>query len=166
MRISGSSTPSPVTPTTFESSLDGPTAGASSTQGTDTVTFSATARERESAAAHPHFGALSVAAHRDPELADQLAYEYAHTTQTPLYDITDLDRGILRYSNTGEVVTPESEARYQQLGKSLQAASLSLYDAEKAKGTDPADIYDQLIALGNAQPADFRTVINWETQTA
>jgi hypothetical protein len=138
----------------------------SSKQSADTVTFSSTARERESAAQHAHFGALSVAAHQDPALADQLAYEYAHTEQTPLYDVTDIDKGIVRYSNTGEIVTPESEARYQQLGKSLQSASLNLYDAEKAKGTDPADIYDELIALGNGQPADFRTVVNWETQTA
>jgi hypothetical protein len=83
--------------------------------------------------------------------------------QGPLYDLRGVQDGSgpLRYSYTGEIVTPESEARYQQLGKDLQTASLSLYNKEKAKGTDPADIFDKLIALGDKQSEEFRNIINW-----
>ena len=41
------------------------------------------------------------------------------------------------------MVTPESEARYRKLAAAHGAASLSSYDAEMAKGTDPADIFDK-----------------------
>src|SRR5262245_4859125 len=79
----------------------------------DALTLSSVARARAQAAAHPRFGVLSVAAHQDSELADQLAYDYGHIAQTPLYDVSHWDEeGFPRYSATGEPVTAESEARY------------------------------------------------------
>jgi hypothetical protein len=165
LRISGLLGPNQVDPIASGVASDQPAVGAASDPITDTVTFSAAAREREAAAAQPRSGVLSVAAHKDPKLAEQLAHDYAYIVQGPLYDLTDWNKGILRYSNTGEIVTPESEARYRQVGEGLQAASLKLYNEEKAKGTAPADIYDKLVALGDEQPADLRTVINWATQT-
>lgn len=135
----------------------------------DSVTLSPDARARESAARHPRFGAFSQRAHVDPEFADEMAYAYSHMDDGPLYDMRAWDgagTGPSRYSATGEVVTPESEARYRKLAASHEAASRSLYDAEKAKGTDPADIFDKLIALLDSQPEDYRSFIDWEGKTA
>jgi hypothetical protein len=111
---------------------------------------------------------MSVAAHADPEVAQQLADDYAHVVHGPIYDITDLEDGTgpLRYSATGEPGTPESEIRYKQQGESLQTASLALYDDERAKGTGAAEIFDKLIALVDSQSEDFRTIIDWGGRTA
>jgi hypothetical protein len=51
--------------------------------------LSSQARLRKEAAAHPRFGSLSVAAHGDAELADQLAYGYSHDPVHELVDLTD-----------------------------------------------------------------------------
>lgn len=144
-----------------------PAAGDSGKSIADSVTLSPEARAREAAASHPRFGALSQRAHVDPEMAKEMAYAYSHLDDGPMYDMSAWDgagKGPSRYSATGEVVTPESEARYRKLAASHGAASLSLYKAEKAKGTDPADIFDKLVALVDAQPEDFRSFINWEAK--
>ena len=166
MRICGPSEPSRIAPLALDKTSVASTQSAEGQQISDSVTVSSAARQRQSAAAHPRFGALSAAAHQDSELAEQLAYDQAHAIQTPLYDLRGLESGTgpLRYSATGEAVTPETEARHRQRGENLQAASLDLYNKEKAKGTDAADIFDKLIALGDRQPAEFRTIINWEAQ--
>jgi hypothetical protein len=46
----------------------------------------------------------------------------------------------------------------------FRAPSLALYNEERANGTSFADIFDELIALGDAQPADFRAMMDWEGQ--
>jgi hypothetical protein len=48
------------------------------------------------------------------------------------------------------------------MAESLQLESLALYDQERAKGTDSADIFDKLIALGDSQSAEFRNAIHWD----
>jgi len=108
-----------------------------------------------------------VAAHQDSELADQLAYDYGHTLHTPLYDLSRWDEeGFPRYSATGEPVTAESEARYRQQGELLRTASLALYNEEIAKGTASADIFDKLLALGDRQSEEFRTITLWDATPA
>jgi hypothetical protein len=64
------------------------------------------------------------------------------------------------------VLTAESEALFQQLAASLRAASSTLYDEERAKGTDAADIFDQLIALGDSESEEFRDMLDWDAKTA
>jgi hypothetical protein len=146
-----------------ERSLAQPAAEVTSTKIGDPLTFSSLVQSRAAAAAHPRFGPLSASAHADSELADQLAYDYAHQTQTPLYDLTRYnEEGFMRYSATGEPVTLDSEARYQQMGESLHAATSALYNDEVALGTASADIFDKLIALTDKQASEFRTIINWE----
>ena len=133
----------------------------------DSSSISPEARARAEAAAHPRFGVLSVAAHQDSELADQLAYDYGHTLHQPLLDISRWDEeGFIRYSATGEPVTPQSEARFRQMAENFQTASLALYNEETAKGTDSAGIFDKLIELGDRQPAEFRTLTRWDATPA
>jgi hypothetical protein len=82
-----------------------------------------------------------------------------------MYDLSGIEKGTgpLRYS-TGEIVTPESEARYKQMAESFRTDARALYDAERAKGTSSADIYDKLLALGDTQPQEYRDVIDWEAK--
>jgi hypothetical protein len=163
MKISGSlgiGTVAPVTP----DRLPPPDADISGQKIEDPLTLSSTARVRAEAATHPRFGDLSVAAHSSAELAGQLAYDFSHNVQQPILDATGWENntGPLRYAATGEPVTPESEARYKQMAENLQTASLKLYNEERAKGTDSADIFDKLVALGDSQSAEFRNVIDWD----
>ena len=72
----------------------------------------------------------------------------------------------MKYAATGEPVTAESEARFKEYAQQLRAASLALYNEERAKGTSSADIFDKLVALGDAQSADFRAMMGWELRTA
>jgi hypothetical protein len=70
--------------------------------------------------------------------------------------------GPVRYTLTGEPYTPESQARYNQMAEGLRAASVDLYNQERAKGTDAADIFDKLLALGDSQSAEFRAMAHWD----
>jgi hypothetical protein len=72
----------------------------------------------------------------------------------------------MRYSATGEPVTPESETQYRQQGENLRTASLALYNEERAKGADSADIFDKLIALVDGHSAEFRTITRWDATAA
>jgi hypothetical protein len=130
----------------------------------DPITFSSAARSRAEAAAHPRWGALSAKLHGDPDIADQVTYDFAHMVLQPLVNITEMMNGTgpVRYTATGEPVTPESEARYNRMAEGLQAASLDLYNQERAKGTDSADIFDKLVALGDSQSAEFRGMAHWD----
>jgi hypothetical protein len=139
-------------------------AGTSSQKLEDPLTFSSAARSRAQAAAHPRFGVLSVKAHADADLATQLAHDFAHNVQQPILDVTEWAAGTgpMRYSATGEPVTVESTVRYAKMMEDFQAESLALYKQELAKGTDHADIFDKLIALGDSKSEEFRGITNWE----
>jgi hypothetical protein len=80
----------------------------------DCVTLSSAAR---AAQVPEKFRGVVASAHADPELAQQLAYEYANTDQAPIIDLSDLEAGTgpAKYAATGEPVTPESELRYKQM---------------------------------------------------
>jgi hypothetical protein len=141
---------------------------ASSSKPADSITFSSEARLRAQAAAHPRWGALSAKVHADPEVAEQVAYELAHFAQQELLDITEwmTGKGPIRYSATGEPYTPESRARFAAMAENFRAAGVALYERELAKGTDFADIFDKLVALGDTQPAEFRAMAHWDASFA
>jgi hypothetical protein len=163
MRIGGPFGLGALEPVAVERAAAQPAAGVSSQNLEDPITLSSTARAREAAAMHPRFGEFSAAAHRDADFADQMAYNYGHIDVHQAVDASRWDEeGFLRYSATGEPVTPESEARFNEYAHSYKAASLALYSEERAKGTSSADIFDKLIALGDSQPAEFRAMMNWE----
>jgi hypothetical protein len=141
-----------------------PTPIAASSKIADSMTFSSAARSRAEAAAHPRWGALSARAHAEPDVADQVAYELAHHARQELLDITEwmADKGPIRYTATGEPYTAESRARFAGMAENFRAAGVALYEQERAKGTSAADIFDKLVALGDAQPAEFRAMMHWD----
>jgi hypothetical protein len=106
-----------IEPATVERQAIQAATGNSSKKIDDSVTFSSAARQREAASTHPRFGALSVQAHLDRDLADRLAYDYAHVTHRPIIDLTDeiAGTGPAKYAATGEPVTSDRDARYGPL---------------------------------------------------
>ena len=131
----------------------------------DPITFSSAARSRAEAAAHPRWGPLSAKLHAEPDIADQLVYDYAHTAPQAVLHATEFLNGTgpLRFAGTGEAYTPESKARFALLAEDVKTASIDLYDQERAKGTAPADIFDKLIALYDAQSEEFRGLAHWDS---
>jgi hypothetical protein len=168
MRIGGPLGLGALEPVVSERAAAQPAASRSSKSLEDPIALSATARSREAASMHPRFGELSAAAHRDKGLADQLAYDYGHLEVHQLVDLTDeiAGTGPMKYAATGEPVTAESEARFKAYAEEFQAASLALYNEERAKGTSSADIFDKLVALGDGQSADFRSMMDWELRSS
>ena len=164
MKISGTYGLGGVLPTQAERPTTQAATGARSTKIDDSLTLSSTARLREAASTHPRFGQFSLAAHADPAFAKQLAYDYAHIVHDPIIDLSDevAGTGPAKYAATGEPWSPEMDAAYQKQALSMQSQSLDLYNEEMEKGTDPADIFDKLIALGDAQPAELRDIVDWE----
>jgi hypothetical protein len=115
----------------------------------------------------PAVRAFLLRAHAEPAFAAEIAHVRAHGRRATVRHerLGRSGTGPTRYSATGEVVTRGSEARYKAVAATRGRASISLYNAEKAKGTDPADIFDELIALVDSQPEDFRSFIDWEGKT-
>lgn len=126
----------------------------------DKVTLSAEAR---TAKIPPRLASLAEQAQRDPSLAQQLAQGYAFTPLHEMFSLTDkiAGTGPIKYSATGEPVTPESQARFKQQAAQLLEMTSSLYEREKAKGTSDADIFEQLLRMIGSQPADYLDKINW-----
>lgn len=108
---------------------------------------------------------VSAMGHAEPKVAEQLAYDYAHTEQSPIIDISGLEDGSgpARYAATGEAVTPESERRYKEQAESLRAEMSSLYASEKAKKTPAAELLDKLLGTLASSPAQFQNVIGLNT---
>jgi hypothetical protein len=103
--------------------------------------------------------------HAEPDIAAQLVYEYAHAAPQAVLDATEYVNGTgpLRFAGTGEPYTAESKARFALLAEDVKTASIDLYNQERAKGTAPADIFDKLIALGDAQSEEFRGMAHWDS---
>jgi hypothetical protein len=168
MKISGSLGIETLSPVTSErrAQLVSDIANQNNQKIEDPITVSSAARSRAEAAAHPRWGALSAKLHGDPDIADEVTYNFAHNAQQASLDITEMMNGTgpIRYTATGEPYTPESKARYNQMAEGLRAASVELYNQERAKGTDPADIFDKLVALGDSQSAEFRGMAHWDAE--
>jgi len=113
-------------------------------------------------------------------VAAQSAYDFAHANLTDgmgaetggsgMVDVSvgyDLrgtlpgGDGILRYSNGGEPVTPESQTYWKQQATSFHNDLLNLYNSEVAKKTPPGEILNKFIDLKSQQPERFRSMMMW-----
>ena len=138
MKISGSLGIGSLTPVTTESAAQ--LVSESPTQKLDdSITVSSTARLRAEAASHPRWGALSARLHAEPDIADQVAYEFSHNVHQPLVNITEMMNG------TGPVRYTADRARSFRLCAAA-AACPPFLSRSKVSGE----------ALGEAQRAYFR----------
>lgn len=106
---------------------------------------------------------LSESAHEDPDKAEELAYERAHSPYAPWLDFSEHVNGTgpIRYAATGEPVTEESEAYFNSVASAELQKRIDLYDAEKAKGTPAADILDKIFEYMDTLPARYREMMRW-----
>jgi hypothetical protein len=77
----------------------------------------------------------------------------------PLLDMTDPDN--IRYSGTGERVTPESSEYFAKVSYLAQRQLASLYQSETAKGAEPADILEKVYDFHEALPERFLGMLAW-----
>lgn len=98
-------------------------------------------------------------ARADPELAEQLAWAYAHQPDRPRLTLADYPN--LRLSSTGAVWTLDRRTAFARQAQWMVEERQMLYDAEKAKGTAPVDILAQIFAQINRQAQDYKDALNW-----
>jgi hypothetical protein len=106
---------------------------------------------------------LSVEAHTNPALAEKMAHEMAYDSDMPLLNITDFLNGTgpTRYSISDQPVTEESQTFFNQESARVTSERIALFEAEKAKGTPPAEIIDKMVAYMDAQPQRYQDMIAW-----
>lgn len=130
----------------------------------DRISLSDTAREHAAAAAQGKGSALSVlfdAVHGDAAQADWLAREFAYFDDHPLL-APKTGEEPPRYAATDELVTPASEALFSRQANRARAGRVAVYESERARGTDPAVIFDKLVAFMATQPSDFLRHTGWQ----
>ena len=76
----------------------------------------------------------------------------------PLIDISNWPT--VRYSVSGELQTPESEAYFAGVAASASKARAELLQLERSKGTPTAAILDKVLALNSALPPRYKAMAN------
>lgn len=89
---------------------------------------------------------------------DKLAYDMAYIPSRVMFDIS---HGDIRLASTGQVVGDDYVANFEKLSATIDAQQRALYDAEKAKGTDPKEIIAKIIDFRNAQSDEYRVATAW-----
>lgn len=89
---------------------------------------------------------------------------YATADNGPMIDITRIQEGIITYTHTGELVTPESKERYNNIGRNLTDTFTSIFNAEKDKNTSPGDIFLKFQEVVSQQPDDYLNVQKFHRQ--
>ena len=103
-----------------------------------------------------------------PEDADKIVRDMTYEDRTtygglgPALNISGLlpgGDGIIRYTGTGEPVTPESQALFNAAETSFRKIRMNIYESETAKGTPPAEIYAKLVSALGQQPEPYRSMV-------
>lgn len=90
--------------------------------------------------------------------AEQFAFDDSFEKHGPMVDIS---HDPIRYSATGEVVTEESLAAFKAEAAKVTAGRITVYQAEKAKGTPDAQILEKLFAFVDGQSDNYLRLLNW-----
>lgn len=99
-------------------------------------------------------------ARSDPAEAAALAHGYAYNSLSgELLDCSD--RPNIRYSATGELVTPETSAYFARTHLAMQRERTELYQAELLKGTPPAEILEKIFDFNESMPTRFLEMAGW-----
>jgi hypothetical protein len=94
------------------------------------------------------------AARADPQEAEKLAYSYAHNSLAfALLDLTDSPN--IRYSATGELVTPKTKQYFDTISQAMQRQCENLYRQEKSKGTPAEEILQKIFDFHDSMPRPF-----------
>jgi hypothetical protein len=81
----------------------------------------------------------------------------AHVNSQIFYNLRDSPpNGPFGLAVTGEFVTDEYKENFTKIAPLIDQQRVSLYEAEKAKGTDPVEILKKLFDFTNSQPRSYR----------
>lgn len=149
----------PTTPSTTSSASAGTPTGAAAQGTSDKVSISmagkalAASEGSEAPARTPSQERfLQTLSDNTPAQSEKLAYELAYSRRIT-YDIS---HGDIRLSSTGEVVGEGYAEKFSALAAVVDANKRALYEAEKAKGTDPREIIAKMLDFHNAQSTEYR----------
>jgi hypothetical protein len=106
-------------------------------------------------------------AHPDQKEAMEEVEIMATRSRGPLVAIWDGPHGIyyLTYTYTGELVTPESSARYAAIEEASIAETGRIFAAEKANGASAANIFEKIEQHMATLPEDYLRILNWHSPT-
>jgi hypothetical protein len=94
----------------------------------------------------------------EPASAAKKVEEMAYSPSWISYDVS---HGDLRLSSTGQIVDENYHNNFEKNAAAVDAQIRSLYETEKRKGTDPADILGKMIDFKNAQSTEYREATYW-----
>lgn len=137
---------------------------AEATPATSDVSISAEAvRQLQLAAVREHEQTATLdAIRKDPDLAARMVHELAYRREiivAPPTAYSDLAatlyvRGTSPASNAANIQKAQADLERARMSR------IAVYEMEKAKGTPPEKIYEQLSAIAAARPADYPVIIS------
>ena len=106
---------------------------------------------------------LADAASGGPQFAARMAEEMATSPSMIAYDIRDTKgwEPLTKLSSTGRHIDEAFKERMTTEMAVIDAQRQALYNAEKAKGTNPVDIVAKMIDFTNAQSRDYLEASGW-----
>lgn len=94
----------------------------------------------------------------NPEEGQKIAHGYAFNYLAhALLDVSD--RPNIRYSKTGELVTPKTEAYFAQISQEMQRQCANLYRQERKKDTAPDQILEKIFEFHDSMPKKFQDML-------
>lgn len=98
------------------------------------------------------------AANADPQMAENLAYGFTYNyLDSAILDLSD--RPNIRYTATGELVTPQSERYFKTISEAMQRQCANLYQQEKSKGTPDSEILEKVFNFHDSMPKPFKDML-------
>lgn len=111
---------------------------------------------------------LMMGASSDRASAEKIAYDMAMVPSAIVWDISG-QRGVgdgtgefvRRLATTGQIVGDDYIDRFNNEASVVDMQRRTLYETEKAKGTDPLQILSMMIDFTNAQSQDYLEATGW-----
>jgi hypothetical protein len=97
-------------------------------------------------------------ARASPERGEEITHGYAFNYLAhALLDLSD--RPNIRYSGTGELVTPKTEAYFARISRNMQDQCANIYRQEMRKSTPADQILEKIFEFHDSMPKDFRDML-------
>lgn len=106
-------------------------------------------------------------ANADRAYAEEMSYGIAYAYSTIVYDLTDcIKDGSLpanKLAISGRIIDDAFKENFYREAALIDSQRRTLYESEKAKGTDPVEILRKLFDFENAQSSDYQeaTSLGW-----
>lgn len=114
---------------------------------------------------------LLQAARSDQSSAAQIASDMANTPSTIFFNISGQagvgdGKGefVRKLSSTGEIVDEDYVTKFNKEASAIDIQRRSIYNTEKAKGTDPLKILEKMIDFTNMQSQSYLDATGWGWQ--